>query len=320
MFNTKDKTPFFSVVIPTFNRSAFIEATVCSVFQQSFQDFEIIVVDDGSTDDTASKLDVLKKINEAKFRCIHQKNEERGKARNVGIKNAQGKYIVFLDSDDRMLENHLQVLYKHIQQQPNLGFIATKYELRSLEASELLGAPLKKFRQGFYDYTILIDGNHFACNFAVCKEKLVYLFEENRAYASVEDWIFLMRNLQQQKIFLADELTITMIDHAGRSMKNHPLRIERKIKTAIYLLTKMRLTVKEQKKLLGYAYYHCSIHAYLMFNRTEAFQLLKKAIQYLGINSKVAYMGIRNFVGRRNINFMKTCLWDSTRHLQRSFL
>ncbi|MEL6944472.1 MAG: glycosyltransferase family 2 protein [Bacteroidota bacterium] len=315
-----DEIPFFSVVIPTFNRSAFIENTVLSVLQQSFQNFEVLVIDDGSTDDTASKLEALQANNKPKLKYFFQENEERGKARNVGIKNAKGKYIVFLDSDDLMQENHLQILYKHLQEQADLKFIATKYELRSLENDEFLDIPLKKFKQGFYNYKILLDGNHFACNFAVCKEKLIHLFEEDRAYASVEDWIFLMRNLQEQEIFLIDELTITMIDHAGRSMRNHPVRIERKINTAIYLLTKMRLSPKEQKKLLGYAYYHCSIHAYLMFNRIEAFQFLRKAIQHLGINSKVAYLGVRNFVGRHNINFIKTYIWKSIHRFQESLV
>jgi len=310
--------PFFSIVIPTFNRSTFIENTALSVLHQSFQDFEIIIVDDGSTDDTVNKLDVLQEEHGAKIRYLFQENEERGKARNVGIKNATGTYIVFLDSDDLMQENHLETLYQHIQSQKNLVFLATKYELCTLETGEVLNIPLKNFQQGFYDYKTLLDGNHFACNFAVCKEKLIHLFEEDRAYASAEDWIFLMMNLQEREIFLIDKLTITMIDHPGRSMKNHSSRIEIKMDTANYLLSKMRLSRKERKKLLGYAYYHCSIHSYLMFNRVEAFQFWRKSIRYLGVNGKVVLMAIRNFVGKRNVNFIKTQLWKPRVYLRKS--
>lgn len=288
-----------------------------SVLRQSFQDFEVVIIDDGSTDDTSNKLEVLQEKYGAKIRYLFQENEERGKARNVGIKNATGTYIVFLDSDDLMQENHLETLHKHIQQQKNLTFLATKYELRTLETGEVLNIPLKKFQQGFYNYETLLDGNHFACNFAVRKEKLVHFFEEDRAYASTEDWIFLMRNLQEHQIFLIDELTITMIDHAGRSMKNHSLRIERKINTATYLLSKMRLNRKEQKKLLGYAYYHCSIHSYLMFNRIEAFQFWRQSIRYLGVNGKIVLMAIRNFVGKRNVNFIKSQLWKPRVYLRK---
>ncbi|MEM6698061.1 MAG: glycosyltransferase family A protein [Bacteroidota bacterium] len=312
--------PFFSIVIPSFNRSAFIENTVRSVLQQSFQDFEVVVVDDGSTDDTAQKMEVLQEQYANKIRYFFQENEERGKARNVGIKNALGTYIVFLDSDDLMRENHLETLYKHIQQQQNLTFLATKYELRSLETGISLNIPLQNFPQGFYDYKTLLEGNHFACNFAVCKETLTHLFEEDRAYASAEDWVFLMRNLQEHQIFLIDELTITMIDHAGRSMKNHALRIKRKMDTATFLLEKMQLSPKEQKQLLGYAYYQCSIHSYLMFNRSEAFQFWRQSIRYLGVNGKIVLMAIRNFVGKRNVNFIKAHLWKPTGQLRRSLI
>ncbi|MEL6944719.1 MAG: hypothetical protein AAFO82_18845, partial [Bacteroidota bacterium] len=229
-------------------------------------------------------------------------------------------YIVFLDSDDLMQKNHLFTLHQSIKQQKNLSFVATKYEIRSLEKGELLSKPLKNFQAGFYDYKTLLDGNHFACNFAVCKDHLVHLFEEDRAYASAEDWIFLMRNLQDHKIFLIDELTVTMVDHEGRSMKNHPVRIERKLNTTAYLLEKMRLTTREKRKLLGYAYYQCSIHAYLMFNRIQAFRFLRKSIQYLGINGRIVLMAIRNFLGKRNINVIKYFLRKSSSYTKKTSL
>ncbi|MEL6943215.1 MAG: glycosyltransferase family A protein, partial [Bacteroidota bacterium] len=70
--------PFFSIVIPTFNRSSFIQNTVQSVLQQSFRDFEIIIIDDGSTDDTVHKLSVLLKTHKDKIIYLYQENEERG--------------------------------------------------------------------------------------------------------------------------------------------------------------------------------------------------------------------------------------------------
>ncbi|MEM8527755.1 MAG: glycosyltransferase family 2 protein [Bacteroidota bacterium] len=306
--------PLFSIVIPTFNRSAFIGNTVRSVLCQSLQNFEIIIVDDGSTDDTSFKLKDLLEVYKDKIIYIYQQNKERGNARNVGIRRAKGTYVVFLDSDDLMQVNHLFILNQQIQLQSDLTFIATKFEIRSLRTGEILSIPLNKFQQGFYDYKCLLDGNHFACNFVVRKDKLAHLFEEDRAYASVEDWIFLMRNLQAHQIFLIDKLTITMIDHDGRSMKDHPVKIERKLNTAAYLLERMRLTNKEQKKLLGYAYYHASIHAYLMFNRMEAVKLIRKSIFYLGVNGKIALLTAKSFIGKRIVNFIKPYLQKSTKH------
>lgn len=87
---------FFSVIIPTFNRAPLIETTLISVFKQSFTDWEIIVIDDGSTDKT---IDVLKQYSD-KIKILQQENQGPGAARNLGIERAQGEYIVFLDSDD----------------------------------------------------------------------------------------------------------------------------------------------------------------------------------------------------------------------------
>ena len=95
--------PTVSVIIPTYNREKYIKKALESVFLQSFQDFEIIVVDDGSTDNTK---EVLKPYIEAgKVKYLYQQNLRVSKARNNGIKHAQGKYIALLDSDDYWLEN-----------------------------------------------------------------------------------------------------------------------------------------------------------------------------------------------------------------------
>lgn len=103
--------PFFSVIIPTFNRAHILPETINSVLNQTFTDFEIIVVDDGSTDNTK---EIVANINDNKINYIYQKNSERSAARNNGIKNAKGKYICFLDSDDFFEKNHLSVLYNYL--------------------------------------------------------------------------------------------------------------------------------------------------------------------------------------------------------------
>ncbi|MCE9672349.1 glycosyltransferase family 2 protein [Myxococcus stipitatus] len=88
--------PFFSVVIPTYNRARLLERTLASVFAQEETDYEVIVVDDGSTDDT---LDMLASLGE-RVRVLRQRNAGPGAARNQGIQAALGEYVVFLDSDD----------------------------------------------------------------------------------------------------------------------------------------------------------------------------------------------------------------------------
>lgn len=88
--------PFFSVVIPTYNRVDYLRSTLDTVFRQTFTDYEIIIVDDGSTDGTAEYLQSL----ENRVRVFAQKNAGPGAARNLGAKYARGTYLAFLDSDD----------------------------------------------------------------------------------------------------------------------------------------------------------------------------------------------------------------------------
>ena len=100
-------TPFFSVVIPVYNRAAVLRAALQSVLAQSDQDFEIVVVDDGSTDDPAATCN---EFGDPRIRCIRQANGGGGAARNAGIGEARGDFIAFLDSDDIFLPRHLQAM------------------------------------------------------------------------------------------------------------------------------------------------------------------------------------------------------------------
>lgn len=99
--------PFFSVVIPVYNRAAVLAAAIASVRAQSFQDFEIVVVDDGSQDNPRAVVD---RLNDPRIRFIRQMNAGGGSARNTGIDHAQGRFVAFLDSDDVFLPGHLEAM------------------------------------------------------------------------------------------------------------------------------------------------------------------------------------------------------------------
>lgn len=106
--------PFFSIIIPSYNRAHILPATIESVLLQSFSDWELIIVDDGSSDNTR---EVVLGINNERIRYVYQENAERSAARNNGIGHASGSYICFLDSDDFYEKNHLDILYKNIEKQ-----------------------------------------------------------------------------------------------------------------------------------------------------------------------------------------------------------
>lgn len=95
-----------SVIVPTYNRAGFLKIAVESVLQQIYQDFELIIVDDGSIDGTKEYCET---IDDIRIKYIYQFNRGPASARNNGIKNAKGEYIAFLDSDDKWCDNKLQI-------------------------------------------------------------------------------------------------------------------------------------------------------------------------------------------------------------------
>ncbi len=108
-------SPFFSVITPTYNRAQFIVSAIESVLAQTFHQFELIIVDDGSMDNTESLVAPFAN-KDPRVRYIKQENKGRSTARNVGIEAAKGEYICFLDSDDLWRNKHLKILQATIIQ------------------------------------------------------------------------------------------------------------------------------------------------------------------------------------------------------------
>lgn len=113
--------PTISVVVPTRNRAAYLLEALQSVFDQTYRDFEVIVVDDGSTDGTQQALEPLK--SQKAIRYFLREPKGVSAARNFGVDQAQGKYIAFLDSDDLFLPTKLSKQIQIFQTKPGLGFV-----------------------------------------------------------------------------------------------------------------------------------------------------------------------------------------------------
>jgi glycosyltransferase involved in cell wall biosynthesis len=103
----RPEEPYFSVIIPVYNRAATLGAAITSVLAQTCQDFEIVVVDDGSADDPAA---VIVNFSDPRIHFLRQDNQGGGAARNAAIDAAHGRFIAPLDSDDLFLPHHLQTM------------------------------------------------------------------------------------------------------------------------------------------------------------------------------------------------------------------
>lgn len=121
-----------SVIIPCYNQARFLGEAIESVLKQSYPHFEVVVVDDGSTDNTSEVASRYPGV-----RCIRQKNLGLAGARNTGIRRSRGSYLVFLDSDDRLLPSALEVGLKHLKAHPECAFVSGHWMLIGFD-----GAPL----------------------------------------------------------------------------------------------------------------------------------------------------------------------------------
>ena len=206
--------PIVSIIIPTFNRAEYVGQTVRSVFAQTFADYEVIVVDDGSTDNTKEVLAVFK--SEPNFRYHYQSNSGRSTARNQGFTLAQGDFILFLDSDDLLFPDALSELYGAAQSSA-AGMVVGQVQFANeqLERLWLLKPSRETCREGGLTYPLLITGRYFLLPGAVLlrRQALEKVAGFDRALEPCEDYDFYLR------VALCCELTC--IEHPVLQYRMH---------------------------------------------------------------------------------------------------
>jgi hypothetical protein len=162
--------PFFSIVIPTYNRAPLLAEALESVFAQEFTAYEVLVVDDGSTDDTQEMLARYG----GRVRVLRQENQGQGAARNLGIQHAEGQYVVFLDSDDLWFPWTLATYHQAITMYggPSVVMGAPAAFRRPEELAGVRGGPLRAHAFGDYFATAEEPFVRTACVIAVRTEPL----------------------------------------------------------------------------------------------------------------------------------------------------
>ena len=180
-----------SVIIPAFNQGHYLGEAIQSVLDQTYPDFELIVVDDGSTDKTAQ---VACSFSDPRVHYIHQENRGLSAARNTGILRSSGEYLTFLDSDDRFLADKLETLVNAMQQNPVLGFVAGQAVLideNGLPLGKVFNTPLPK-----NPVHLLLWNPLHVCSVLLRREwqEKVGLFDESlQAYEDWDMWLRLAR-------------------------------------------------------------------------------------------------------------------------------
>lgn len=295
--------PFFSIVVATYNRAQFLPVTIGSIQAQDFTDFELLIVDDGSKDNTREVIDVLMQTDK-RIKYIYQENKERGAARNLGLKNALGDYVLFFDSDDFMKKNHLENMHQLILENPDCNFYASKFLFK--EKNQLIEAPVCQMKSGKYGIDFVLSGNPVATLFVVKRSNpSLKFFPEDRNFATMEDWMCLVYNLYDQKIVLGDFVGSIMHNHDSRSMMQNQLVIERRLRAAYQLISDLNLTSSQKKELLSHSFSFCAVHSYLDFKRQQALGYIWKALKTNGVSKNLMMLTFKILVGKKIINRIK---------------
>lgn len=164
-----------SVIIPLYNKESSLSKSINSLYNQLYKDFEVIIVDDGSTD---RSLEIAKEIKDPRFRVFSKNNEGVSIARNYGAERAQGDYLAFLDADDEWSPDFLREMNKAINQYPDAEFITGSYVLARGDHRQhkIIGNATEPFVIDNYCKTFLKYKTALCCVGTVCVKKS--LFEE----------------------------------------------------------------------------------------------------------------------------------------------
>jgi len=198
------KFPTVSVIIPTYNRAHLVGRAIKSVLDQTYQDFELIVIDDASTDNTE---EVVKSFNDERIKYLkHDENKGGAAARNTGIKVARGEYIAFQDSDDEWFSQKLEKQMKVFEAaSPEVGVVYTGFW--RIESNKKIYIPSEKVaRKEGNIHAELLRGNFVDTPTAVVKKDCfakVGIFDER--LPRLQDWELFIRISKDYHFKCVDE-------------------------------------------------------------------------------------------------------------------
>ncbi len=247
----KKMKPTVSVIVPTFNRAELIKTSVRSVLNQTYQDFEIIIIDDGSTDDTEK---VVKNLNDDRIRYIrHERNKGAPAARNTGIRSARGKYLAFQDSDDEWmpekLERQMAIFRGAVS---DVGVVYSGF-WKVKDNKRLYFPPPQIRKKEGNVYKNLLEENFVAMPSAVIKSecfKKAGMFDEE--LPRYQDWeLFIRISKHYNFAFVSKPLLVAYHQHNGISSDKDALLRARKM----ILKKHFRGFEKGGRKLLSKQYY-----------------------------------------------------------------
>lgn len=290
-----------SVIIPTYNREKFLKRAIESVLKQTFQDFELIIVDDGSTDETKKTVESFQSD---KIKYIYQENSGGGaKPKNSGIKVAQGEYIAILDSDDEWLSAKLEKQVKFLEEHPGVSVVGCNFLINGKKEYKI-----PRYKNIFKRMLVTDDmgpGSIMMYWWEVFNK--AGLFDEN--LRSGQDKEMRIRLAKKYEFGFIDECLVNYyIGH--NNISSLGLSINKREKDWDYIFNKYRKYYEEDKKLYSDKLRYDGTRYMLLGLADKARRLFLLSIQKNPLNVKAVFYLILSLFGISFYNRLaKIKLW-----------
>ena len=288
--------PFFSIVIPVYNRSQLVQPAIDSVLEQTFLNWELLIIDDASTDDTVSVIEeYCKKDERIKLFC-QPYNQERGAARNKGIELSKGKYICFLDSDDSFRNNHLQTFFDAIERnsKPSLRFTNSYLVVNNSAMTEKIVPVIDSWN--VFEYLLIYTPNPAR----VCVDKsILQEFNFDPTIPGLEDIDLWLRIATKYSLQHIQAFTNIYFVHQGSYTLGDAKRYQKELKNFMLIFSKPELQGKlpfwGKRRLLSMCCFHLSQQAMVANESKQAFRFALRSVVlyprgYNGKTNKIAFV------------------------------
>jgi len=188
--------PKISVIIPTYNKAQYLKEAIESVLNQAYKEIEVIVIDDGSTDDTG---EVIKSFDDTRIIYFFQKNKGPAAARNSGLKKAKGRYVAFLDSDDLWLSGKLKRQMDFIEKNPEIELLGTGcYEIT--DKGKIIGKKIFPIKNKILQKDLIKYNPFIQSSIIIRREVFGKVGLYNQKFRESEDYDLWLRIAENHKI------------------------------------------------------------------------------------------------------------------------
>jgi glycosyltransferase involved in cell wall biosynthesis len=295
--------PNISVIIPFYNRLEWLEEAIKSVLIQSYNDYEIILVDDGSD----KTYNFLPNISDNRIRYVRQENRGPAAARNLGIELSQGKFVAFLDSDDLWLPNKLEIQLRYMQDNSEVGLSHTSYTRMSSKGDFLEKISSGKFTG--YVYPKIILSCPIATPTVIIRKKILKNIKFNERVKIGEDVIMWVQISKQYKILGIDNPLTKVRIHGDNAAIDIHKNLQGNLNIIKYTLENDNDLDFISRKKARSGFYNIKGHIFLLKNqKNKGIQCFIKGLFYWPMKRNNFIMLIKCIMPEKCINILRNII------------